>query len=85
MLVEVEVEVVKVDPPVDEAVETEAEARVVAEAPAAVAVTVTGMNAPGNSVNATIVELSVEMPPSFKLKLQEADLASYLQFSDTVL
>lgn len=82
----VEAEVVKVAPVVDATVEAEAEAPVVAEAPPVpVAVTVTGMNAPGNSVKATAEFIVVVKPRSSRLTLQVTLTESYEHLSATVL
>jgi hypothetical protein len=87
VLPEVEAEVVRLDEPVETAVETEAEALVVAEAPVSVAVTVTAIRAPpGIEVIGILEDVHVVVSPSsFKLAKQLAVEESYLQFSDTVL
>lgn len=86
VLPEVEAEVVRLDEPVETAVEAEAEAPVVAEAPVSVAVTVTAIRAPpGIEVIGTEDTQELTIPLWFMLAEQVAVEESYLQFSDTVL
>jgi hypothetical protein len=86
VLPDVEAEVVRLDEPVETAVEAETEAPVVAEAPVSVAVTVTAIRAPPGIEVIGITDAHVVVsPPSFTLAEQLAVEESNLQFSDMIL